>query len=142
MTASQKALPPTRLNGLLAKPVCRQAGEGRGEAVGWPASTDPTQLRNHPATPQIHAPSHEAGVKLGDGVAGEAASPRQKGLNPHPKPMGDLDLPDSTWTSAVTLSSASCSPALRPTTCHDTPSYDGALLPPPAWMRLPTGAGP
>lgn len=42
---------------------------------------------------------------------------------------------------AETLLSVSCSPALRPTTCHDMPWCNGALLPLPASQML-TRAGP
>lgn len=77
-----------------------------------------------------------------DSTAGVAASPRQKGLNPHPNPWGLLISPNCTWTSTCSdVIACSCFPALRPTICHDMPWYSGALLPLLASQVL-TRAGP
>lgn len=114
--------------------------------MGQPASTDPAQLRHPTATSQIPAPSQGASVKLQDGeptAAGVAASPGQNGFNTHPSPWKILTSPEG-WGGhllAVTLLSASCSPVLKPKIRHSLPSYNGALLPCPAWKRLLTRAG-
>lgn len=105
---------------------------------------DPAQLRSHAATSQTCAPFHKASVKLGDGeprVLLEWLQARKKGINPHPNPWETLTSPESTWTSTCSDITVSCYPPSRPTTCHNTPLYDRAFLPPPTWMRLPTRAG-
>lgn len=147
-----RLFPTVRLSGLLPKPTGRQQGRGRQSwCRGRLAKTDPARIL--PGSGSVLPPPRSMPLATrpvsGWGTGSRrrcwsGCKPWAEGARPSSQPMGGSWPPQTPLgrLPAATLLSASCSPALRPTTCHDTSSYKGALLPPPAWMRLPTGAEP
>lgn len=89
---TRKALPPTRLNGLLPKPTCRQQGRGRQRggsgAAGQHWSYTARELGCHlPNLCSFPWGQSEAGQCWG------GYKPQAEGAQPPSQPMGDLDLP-------------------------------------------------
>lgn len=108
MKTTRKALPHRLAEWAPAKTHGQAARQGKaelmqGEAGQNRSSTDPARLGKRAATSQIHAPCHEASVRLGDGEPTALLERLQalgrRGSTLIPTHGGILTSPDSTGTS-------------------------------------------